>query len=182
MNGPLVSPQLSLGTSTDTPQFFFADTGLWKASRCQVCELPSLLWLIKRWNRRETDGGESYRPGIWSSFLPRSILQVVFKMASLIQNFLDAPDYSEYSPWFPNPLIVLRDVVRSGASEVYARLPWNGIGVWLKETWDQMYNIFGLERVPVPPPDCNCIYTCSSCSQPLPAQGRGSHRYLVIQV
>lgn len=60
-------------------------------------------------------------------------------MASLIQNFLDAPDYSEYSPWFPNPLIVLRDMVQSGASGVYARLPWNGIGVWLKETWDQMY-------------------------------------------
>ena len=61
---------------------------------------------------------------------------MVFKMAS---NFLDAPDYSGYSPWFPNPLIVLRDMVRTGSGEVYSRLPWNGIGVWLKETWDLMY-------------------------------------------
>ena len=60
-------------------------------------------------------------------------------MASLIQNFLDAPDYYEYSPWFPNPLIVVRDMVRTGSSEVYSRLPWNGIGVWLKESWDWMY-------------------------------------------
>ena len=66
-------------------------------------------------------------------------------MASLIQKILDAPDYSEYSPWFPNPLIVLRDMVQSGASEVYARLPWNGIGVWLKETWDQMYTTIFLD-------------------------------------
>ena len=66
-------------------------------------------------------------------------------MASLIQNFLDAPDYYEYSPWFPNPLIVVRDIVRTGSSEVYSRLPWNGIGVWLKETWDLMHTTIVLD-------------------------------------
>lgn len=66
-------------------------------------------------------------------------------MASLIQNFLDAPDYFEYSPWFPNPLIVVRDMVRTGSSEVYARLPWNGMGVWLKESWGWMYTSLFLD-------------------------------------
>lgn len=59
-------------------------------------------------------------------------------MASLIQNFLNAPDYLEYSPWFPNPLIVMRDLVRTTTNEGIARLPWNGVGTWMKETWDWM--------------------------------------------
>ena len=56
-------------------------------------------------------------------------------MASLWQSFMDAPDYFEESPWFPNPVICIRDLIRTGTSETIARLPWNGIGVWLSETW-----------------------------------------------
>ena len=38
------------------------------------------------------------------------------------QSFMDAPDYSEYSPWFPNPLICLRDIARTGVNEVRSKV------------------------------------------------------------
>ena len=57
------------------------------------------------------------------------------KMEGLWQSFMNAPDYYEESPVFPNPAICIRDMVLTGSREVLHRLPWNGIGVWLNETW-----------------------------------------------
>lgn len=56
-------------------------------------------------------------------------------MASMWQSFLDAPDYLERSPWFPNPLICVRDMAITGSKETINRLPWEGLGVWLNGTW-----------------------------------------------
>ena len=56
-------------------------------------------------------------------------------MASWLQSFLDAPDYLEGSPWFPNPLICVRDMAITGSKETFNRLPWEGLGVWLNSTW-----------------------------------------------
>ena len=57
-------------------------------------------------------------------------------MAALWQSFLEAPDYYDYSPWFPNPAICVRDIAGSLVTEVNARLPWNGVGTWMEETWN----------------------------------------------
>lgn len=48
---------------------------------------------------------------------------------------MDAPDYFEESPWFPNPLICARDMAITGTREGIHRLPWDGIGAWLNGTW-----------------------------------------------
>lgn len=56
-------------------------------------------------------------------------------MASLWSDFLDVPDYLEGSPWFPNPLICVRDMAITGTRETIHRLPWNGIGEWLNGIW-----------------------------------------------
>lgn len=45
-------------------------------------------------------------------------------------------DYSQLSPLFPNPLKCVQDMAITGADELYIRLPWNGLGVWLAETKD----------------------------------------------
>ena len=45
-------------------------------------------------------------------------------------------DYIEYSPLFPNPLKCVKDMADTGLEELYLRLPWNGLGVWLSETKD----------------------------------------------
>ena len=56
------------------------------------------------------------------------------------KTFVDAPGYIEYSPWFPNPFICLRDMIHSGETEIYHRaMPWNGVGTWMKETWERVY-------------------------------------------
>ena len=54
---------------------------------------------------------------------------------ALWQSFLDAPDYFEESPWFPNPLICLRDMAITGTREAISRIPWDGLGPWLNGTW-----------------------------------------------
>ena len=54
----------------------------------------------------------------------------------LWQSFLDYPGYYNYSPWFPNPVICGRDMAISGYTETVARLPWQGLGVWLDQTID----------------------------------------------
>ena len=64
-----------------------------------------------------------------------TLLHVPIRMAALWQSFMDAPDYYEESPAFPNPAICIRDMVVTGSREVVRRLPWNGVGVWLNETW-----------------------------------------------
>ena len=56
-------------------------------------------------------------------------------MATLLKDFLEAPDYLERSPWFPNPLICFRDMAITGTRETIERLPWDGIGQWLNGTW-----------------------------------------------
>lgn len=56
-------------------------------------------------------------------------------MAALWQSFLDASDYTEYSPFFPNPAICVRDMLLTFSKELYDRYPWNGIGVWFGEVW-----------------------------------------------
>ena len=56
-------------------------------------------------------------------------------MASLWKSFMDAPDYFESSPWFPNPLICARDMAITGTKETINRMPLNGIGDWLNGTW-----------------------------------------------
>lgn len=60
-------------------------------------------------------------------------------MAFLWSWLMDAPGYLERSPLFPNPAVCVRDIVRSGGNEVVERLPWNGVEVWLKESWDWLY-------------------------------------------
>lgn len=47
---------------------------------------------------------------------------------------MNTPSYFNHSPWFPNPVICARDMVRVGIPEVIDRLPWNGLGVWMEET------------------------------------------------
>ena len=59
---------------------------------------------------------------------------VRIKMASLWQDFIDAPDYYEESPWFPNPFVCIRDIAISGTKETIHRLPWNGMEQWLNST------------------------------------------------
>ena len=59
-------------------------------------------------------------------------------MASLWRDFLEAPDYFKGSPWFPNPLICVRDMVITGTTETIERLPWNGVEEWLSGTWQWM--------------------------------------------
>ena len=44
-------------------------------------------------------------------------------------------DASEVSPWFPNPLVCMQDMVATGTREVLDRLPWDGVGEWLSNTW-----------------------------------------------
>ena len=44
-------------------------------------------------------------------------LYVMELVGNAWQSFMDAPGYSEYSPWFPNPLICLRDIARTGVNE-----------------------------------------------------------------
>lgn len=47
------------------------------------------------------------------------------------------PKYFYHSPLFPNPIVCMRDIAITGASELYARLvPWNGIGMWMSENLD----------------------------------------------
>ena len=60
------------------------------------------------------------------------------KMAELFKSFMELPGYIEYSPTFPNPLICIRDMLITGVRETIDRLPWNGVGQWLEETWDWM--------------------------------------------
>ncbi len=48
---------------------------------------------------------------------------------------MDASDYFVLSPWFPNPLIFIRDMAITGTNEFIERLPWNGIGEWCGGTW-----------------------------------------------
>lgn len=48
---------------------------------------------------------------------------------------MDAPDYFEESPLFPNPIICVRDIAITGTREIIDRLPWNGVGAWLNGTW-----------------------------------------------
>ena len=48
---------------------------------------------------------------------------------------MSLPAFYNYSPVFPNPLLCLKDFATYGATELNARLPWNGLGVWLSETW-----------------------------------------------
>ena len=45
-------------------------------------------------------------------------------------------DYFEHSPLFPNPVKCVKDMAVTGVEELYDRLPWNGLGVWLTETKD----------------------------------------------
>ncbi len=73
-------------------------------------------------------------------------------MAQLWQDFLDAPGYFEYSPWFPNPLIAYRDMTVAGFHETVNRLPWQGIGVWLAETkdWADKTVYFDVSTVAMP--------------------------------
>ena len=89
-------------------------------------------------------------------------------MAFLWSWLMDAPGYEEHSPLFPNPLVCARDMGRTLSYEVRTymyhianrvhvkdvglvcnvccvfqvveRLPWNGVDVWLKETWDDLYS------------------------------------------
>jgi len=47
----------------------------------------------------------------------------------LWNDFMNAPGYFEYSPWFPNPFICARDMISSGGSiylelEVYLNRFW----------------------------------------------------------
>lgn len=51
---------------------------------------------------------------------------------------MSLPTYYNYSPVFPNPFVCLKELVGYGATELHARLPWNGLGVWLEETWHSM--------------------------------------------
>ena len=62
-------------------------------------------------------------------------------MEALWQGFMDAPDYYERSPMFPNPAVCIRDMVVTGSREVMLRLPWNGVGPWLNGTWSWMSRI-----------------------------------------
>lgn len=55
------------------------------------------------------------------------------------------PAYYNYSPVFPNPLLCLADFATYGATELNARLPWNGLGVWLAETAHWMRITFCLD-------------------------------------
>ena len=48
---------------------------------------------------------------------------------------MEAPDYYEVSPWFPDPFICLRDMFRTGTKEVLLRLSWDGVGNYINETW-----------------------------------------------
>ena len=57
------------------------------------------------------------------------------EMVSLWRRFMEAPDYFQASPWFPNPFICARDMAITGTRETIDRLPWNGIGEWLNGTW-----------------------------------------------
>lgn len=74
------------------------------------------------------------------------------RMAQLWQDFLDAPDYFEYSPWFPNPIIAGRDMAIAGYKETMERLPWQGIGVWLEQTrdWVAMSVYFDMSCITMP--------------------------------
>ena len=56
-------------------------------------------------------------------------------MAALWESFLESPDYSDRSPWFPNPLICVRDMAITGTKETVERLPWDGLGAWANATW-----------------------------------------------
>lgn len=62
-------------------------------------------------------------------------------MAALLDSFLDAPDYLDGSPWFPNPIICVRDMAITGTRETIDRLPLNGLGAWLNGTWYWMSRI-----------------------------------------
>ena len=64
--------------------------------------------------------------------LQRSLASV---MATQLESFLEAPGYVEYSPWFPNPVVCIRDMALTGAEEVVQRLPLKGLGPWLNDTW-----------------------------------------------
>ncbi len=55
-------------------------------------------------------------------------------MASLWQDFMSSPDYLMESPLFPNPFICIRDLVSGGSREVYGRLPWGGMGLWVNQS------------------------------------------------
>ena len=55
------------------------------------------------------------------------------------------PTYYNYSPVFPNPLLCLKDFATYGATELNARMPWNGLGVWLAETGQWMQKTFCLD-------------------------------------
>lgn len=74
-------------------------------------------------------------------------------MEELWDSFLAAPDYSEGSPWFPNPVICLRDMAITGTKETVSRLPLNGLGAWLNGTWYWLsrakYNDPGAIVVPI---------------------------------
>lgn len=54
-------------------------------------------------------------------------------------------DYLERSPLFPNPLVCAKDMAQTAAYEVVERLPWNGVEVWLKDTWDMLYTTWYMD-------------------------------------
>lgn len=66
---------------------------------------------------------------------------------------LETPDYFTESPWLPNPFVCLRDMVITGTKEIISRLPWNGMGIWMMETWNWMaishYDDISLFTLPV---------------------------------
>ena len=56
------------------------------------------------------------------------------EMAQVWRAFIESPGYYNHSPWFPNPLICMRDMAARATVELVDRLPWNGVGVWLEES------------------------------------------------
>lgn len=59
-------------------------------------------------------------------------------MEQLQSWFQDTPDYVEYSPIFPNPVICMRDMIKIVFIESHRHLPVSGMRVWLQETADWM--------------------------------------------
>jgi hypothetical protein len=59
---------------------------------------------------------------------------ILFPAEMASKTMWSSDDYIEYSPLFPNPVKCVKDMIVTGANELYLRFPWKGIGAWLTET------------------------------------------------
>ena len=63
---------------------------------------------------------------------------VTFTLQMASNSWWSSSDYIQYSPLFPNPWKCAKDMVITGAEELYSRFPWKGVGVWLMEAKDNI--------------------------------------------